>query len=609
MTTTPADQEIRLLGIEGGATRTVALITNIQGQLLKRVESGPANVQSLSDHALREHFRALAREIPRPSAIGIGLAGARTLEDRSRIARAAEWVWPKVPCQVSNDLETAWLASQPGAQARTTRIIVLSGTGSCCYGQTQNGRSVKVGGWGQHLGDKGSGYEIGLRALKAAVYYFDRDGEWPKLGQQLLRTLQLNEPNDLIPWVQNASKDEVARLALDVFEAWKRRDKIATDILEGAASTLAKDAAACARRLGENHVEFVLAGSVLTKQPRFAKLTTKRLRELCPQARARVLEIESAWGAIELAKNALRTNTQTELAAQTGAPKTEQVASSYPDPPLSPTEQRHPGSMKLDQMPLGEAIALMLGEEARVPHAVLAERKRIERAIRWITAAFRTGGRLFYVGAGTSGRLGVLDASECPPTFRAHPEQVQGIIAGGQRALWSSVEGAEDDRDAGARAICFRGVAAKDVVVGIAASGRTPFVWGALGEAKQRGARTVLVCFDPSLKIAESDKPSLVIAPEIGPEILTGSTRLKSGTATKLILNVFSTLSMVRTGKVISNLMVDLNPSNTKLRARAIRILRELTGTSEGECRDALERSGWTVKEAWKKLRSPNRRH
>ena len=254
--------------------------------------------------------------------------------------------------------------------------------------------------------------------------------------------------------------------------------------------------------------------------------------------------------------------------------------------------------MNLDKLPLGEAITLMLCEEARVPRKLLAERRRIERVIRAIVRAFRSGGRLFYVGAGTSGRLGVLDASECPPTFRTPPDLVQGIIAGGQKALWQSVEGAEDDAEAGARAIESRGVTRRDVVVGIAASGTTPFVWGALREAKRRGATTALVCFNPFLKIPRALRPAIVIAPNLGPELLTGSTRLKAGTATKQLLNLFTTLAMVGVGKVRSNLMIDLKPSNAKLRGRAVRIVQDLTGTDYNSAQAALERSGWVVKKA-----------
>lgn len=244
----------------------------------------------------------------------------------------------------------------------------------------------------------------------------------------------------------------------------------------------------------------------------------------------------------------------------------------------------------------------MLTEDRLIPPALLRESAKIEQAIRWIARAFENGGRLFYVGAGTSGRLGVLDASECPPTFRTPPEQVQGIMAGGQTALWESIESAEDDAPAGAEAIRLRGVTRRDVVVGIAASGRTPFVWGALWQAKRKGAKTVLLCFNPHLEAPRGNRPDLMIAPDVGPEILTGSTRLKSGTATKLVLNLFTTLAMVRRGKVVSNLMVDLNPSNAKLRDRAIRIVRQLTHASEVEARTALERARWAIPDALRAL-------
>jgi N-acetylmuramic acid 6-phosphate etherase len=196
----------------------------------------------------------------------------------------------------------------------------------------------------------------------------------------------------------------------------------------------------------------------------------------------------------------------------------------------------------------------------------------------------------------------VLDASECPPTFGTSPDLVQGIIAGGPVALWSAVEGAEDAAAAGARAVQFRGVGRRDTVVGIAASGRTPFVWGALGEARRRGAATVLLCFNPNLVIPRANRPTLVIAPNVGPEILTGSTRLKAGTATKLLLNIFTTLAMVRLGKVVSNLMVDVKPTNAKLRDRATRIVQTLTGASYEAGRADLEKAGWKVREACRRL-------
>lgn len=269
---------------------------------------------------------------------------------------------------------------------------------------------------------------------------------------------------------------------------------------------------------------------------------------------------------------------------------------------LSPTELRNPRSMKFDRMSALSGVELMLAEEARVTRALLGHRHKIARIVNRIAGSLKQGGRLFYVGAGTSGRLGVLDASECPPTFRSDPEQVQGIIAGGERALRHAVEGAEDDFEGGGREIKVRGCSRRDVVIGIAASGTTPFVWGALCQARKQGAATVMVCFNPNVQVPAELKPDVLLAVDLGPEVLTGSTRLKAGTATKLLLNIFTTLAMARMGKVMSNLMVDLNPSNVKLRARAARITAQLTGCTEAMATETLESCGWVVKKAVSKL-------
>jgi len=619
------------LGIESGGTRTVALLADDTGKVLNRLEFGPANLRLLSDAQLIRHFRAIARAFSCPNALAIGMAGARMEADWARIRRAAAKVWPRVPCRATNDLETALAAGRmenakckmqnPKGEPRRlsptrisssslSQVLVLSGTGSCCYGRHSSGKTAKIGGWGHILGDKGSGFEIGLRALKAVVYYYDRDGRWSPLGQRILRALQLNEPNDLIAWVQAANKPDVASLAKEVFAAWRTRDKIATDVLKGAAHSLAQDAAACARRLTSSAssrrrlripVQFVLAGSVLLRQPRFAARVGNQLCQLWPGAVITPLERESVWGAVELAREEFSVP-----GSKRGADRETKVEGRASEPipslKLSPTEQRHPRSMNLDKLPLAKAISLMLSEDAKIPRSLLAERKNIEQAVKLITRAFKRGGRLFYFGAGTSGRLGVLDASECPPTFRTPPEMVQGIMAGGQPALWQSVEGAEDDSPAGARAVEFRSVNRRDVVVGIAASGRTPFVWGALGEAKRRRATTILIAFNPHLSFSRAARPSLLITPNLGPEILTGSTRLKAGTATKLILNIFTTLAMVRLGKVAGNLMIDLNPANVKLRDRAMRIVQELRSVDRAAAQTALEKSGWVVKQALARL-------
>lgn len=232
-----------------------------------------------------------------------------------------------------------------------------------------------------------------------------------------------------------------------------------------------------------------------------------------------------------------------------------------------------------------------------VPAAVAEARGAIVAALERIEQAFRQGGRLFYVGAGTSGRLGVLDASECPPTFGTDPAMVQGIIAGGAPALTQAVEGAEDDPAAGAAALAERGVGARDVVVGIAASGATPFVAGAIEAAGAAGAATVLLtCAEPPPALAA--RCEVVIHVNTGPELVTGSTRLKAGTATKLVLNQLTTGAMVRLGKTYGNLMVDLQARNAKLRDRGERIIGEVLGTPREPARAAIAAAGGSVRTA-----------
>jgi N-acetylmuramic acid 6-phosphate etherase len=260
------------------------------------------------------------------------------------------------------------------------------------------------------------------------------------------------------------------------------------------------------------------------------------------------------------------------------------------------TEAINPANAQLDQLSSLELVDLVNREDALVAGAVAAEREAIARAIDLTAAALRAGGRLFYVGAGTSGRLGVLDAAECPPTFQTAPEQVQGIIAGGVGALVRSVEGLEDDWDAGAEAIAERQVTSQDVVMGIAAGGTTPFVRGALAAARDRQAGTIFLACVPESQVPQVCDVS--IRPLVGPEVLAGSTRMKAGTATKLVLNTLSTGVMVQLGKVYGNLMVDVAVTNAKLRDRALRILTHLTGLDRERAEQLLDAADRQVKPA-----------
>ena len=259
------------------------------------------------------------------------------------------------------------------------------------------------------------------------------------------------------------------------------------------------------------------------------------------------------------------------------------------------TEQRNPRSERVDVASSLEIVDIMNAEDARVAGVVQGQREQIARAIDLIVAAFKAGGRLVYVGAGTSGRLGVLDATECPPTFGVPPTMVTGVIAGGYPALVKSAEGAEDDVNAGMVAMDTAQVTNRDVVVGIAASGTTPYVRAALGKAQTLGATTVLLtCAMPPKVLAETC--DVIINPVVGPEVVTGSTRLKAGTATKLVLNTLSTGAMIRLGKVFGNLMVDLMALSAKLHDRGERIVMEVGGASREEARQAIERAKGSVK-------------
>ncbi|MHA6730348.1 N-acetylmuramic acid 6-phosphate etherase [Devosia sp. A369] len=258
------------------------------------------------------------------------------------------------------------------------------------------------------------------------------------------------------------------------------------------------------------------------------------------------------------------------------------------------SEARNPQTTQIDLMSTQQILAAMNAEDTRVPEAVNAVLPNIAAAVDRIVDAFKAGGRLIYMGAGTSGRLGVLDASECPPTFGVPEGMVIGLIAGGDTALRHPIEGAEDDRDEGRRDLEAINVSAKDVVVGIAVSGRTPYVIGGLDHAKSVGAVTVALSCNPDSVIARL--ADIAISPVVGPEALTGSTRLKSGTAQKLVLNMLTTASMIRIGKSYENLMVDLSVSNEKLAARATRIVVEATGCSSEEAERYLALSRNNVK-------------
>ena len=361
-------------------------------------------------------------------------------------------------------------------------------------------------------------------------------------------------------------------------------DQRVLEILEEGARVLCEYTEAVAARLHLLATKVMLLGGLFHRDSIYAHTFKRRLKKNLPDARIATVEqppeLGAAWLAAEMSD-------QPQFHFRAPADQIESLASAL-------TEQVNPRSDQLEKMKPRELVDLFITEEKFVEDSLRGAAESLTNAVEIVCTALQKGGRLFYVGAGTSGRLGVLDASEIPPTFGAAPDLVQGIIAGGATALYRSVEGAEDEAAAGALALDERRVKADDVVVGISASGRTPFVQGALAHAKSLGAKTISISSNPAGD--QSQMADVAIELAVGPEILTGSTRLKAGTAAKIALNIISTGAMVGLGKVRGNLMIDLHTSSTKLRDRAVRVVAQLAHCDYDEARERLERSGWNLR-------------
>ena len=413
---------------------------------------------------------------------------------------------------------------------------------------------------------------------------YDLEQEITPLAERILRELSLNTLQELAVWAMQADKMSVARLAPAVFAAARQGEAEMLEVLQAGAGVLAELTRAVARRLDFADPTVRVVGGLFAHHEDYVALFKYRLSVLLPEARVALCAESGAMGAVWLAGKV----SGEQWAVSSEAPEWEQLATAA-------TEQGNSRSAKLDAMTSAEIVDLFASEEACVAEAIAARRRELAAAVEIVNAALSSGGRLFYVGAGTSGRLGVLDASEIPPTFGVSPEMVQGIIAGGAVALHRAVEGAEDSPESGALAVLDRGVRAGDVVCGITASGRTPFVLGALARARALGAGTILLTCNPARARAGENWDVEIDLPT-GPELVTGSTRLKAGTATKVALNILSTAAMVRLGKVRGNQMIDLGISNEKLRDRGTRIVAAALGLPYAEARVRLERAGWNVR-------------
>ena len=581
----------KILGVEGGGTKTAwVLVERIeagfadpasQWRIVDQGKLPPSNFRLTTPERLRAIFSELPKEIDRA---GIFLAGCGPGEDQQSLSRLSAEIWSTAKIIVGNDRESGLAAALEHGDG----IVVNAGSGSSVTGR-HGDRIENAGGWGHVLGDTGGGYFLSIRALRLILREYDLHRVEMQFTAKILHALSLNNLDELVRWAQTADKMEIAMLAPVVFEAAASGDARVMEIIESGAKVLSEYTEAVAARLHLLAPKVMLLGGLFHRDSIYTHAFRRRLKKNLPDARVataeRPPELGAAWLAAELSdhvtfKSKLPENEIDNLAAAL-------------------TEQRNPRSENLEKMNPRALVELFVEEEKFVQDALRGAIVDLARAIGIVTESLRNGGRLFYIGAGSSGRIGVLDASEIPPTFGASPDLVQGLIAGGVTALYRSVEGAEDEKSAGALALDERGIKDIDVVIGITTSGRTPFVLGALARAKSLGAKTILLTCNPAPTTAPVD---LAIHFAVGPEVLTGSTRLKAGTATKVALNIISTGAMVALGKVRGNLMIDLHTSNTKLRDRAVRVVAELADCDYDSARRELEASGWNLRSVVDKI-------
>ena len=601
----------RILGVEGGGTKTAwALVDTVvptgrddpswEFRILEQGKLPSSNFRLTAPERLRAILAELPTQIDRA---GVFLAGCATAEDRGALKQICLEIWPNAKIVTGSDRDSGLAA----ALDRGDGIVVNAGSGSSVTGR-RGDRIERAGGWGHILGDAGGGYFLSIQALRLILREHDLHRAEMDFTAKILHALSLNNFDELVRWVQAADKMEIAMLAPVVFEAGAAGDARMMEIMEEGARVLCEYTEAVADRLHLLAPKVVLMGGLFYRDSIYTHAFRRRLKKNLPDARVataeRAAELGAAWLAAE---------TQ-DHAAFHPTPSQREVD----DLAVALTEQRNPRSENLEKMTAHDLVQLFVEEEKLVQDALGTAAADLARAIETVTESLRNGGRLFYVGAGSSGRIGILDASEIPPTFGAPTHLVQGIIAGGVTALHRSVEGAEDEESAGAFALDERGMKPADVVIGITASGRTPFVLGALARGKSLGAKTILLTCNPHVSaVVEGVSPAaaeiaagtaastdvdLLITLPVGPEILAGSTRLKAGTATKVALNIISTGAMIGLGKVRGNLMIDLHTTSTKLRDRAVRIVAEATHRDYESVQGLLEANDWNLRAALEKL-------
>ncbi|GHB65463.1 hypothetical protein GCM10008107_13100 [Psychrosphaera saromensis] len=602
-----------IIGIDGGGTKTHGRIKEINTGTFFEVNGGASSLsndfalaaKTISNllNQLMGKFVGHAQCKPEHVSVVIGVAGGGVVSQADRLALELPFSFANL--EICNDAKTSLFGANNGEPV----TVVALGTGSVGARLDAENREHYYGGWGFPVGDDGGGAKLGLSAVQSLLHELDSHDVKKSHGEDNAEdhaaanseanfepglpqsssalTIQLLEmigpkPSDLPEWLANATPAKYAALCPLIF-ALEPKCKLAKKLI----------------KLHVQHCEqLILTSRKNSKTPVVLlgglsgvtfPFLSESVTEFCQLALGTSLD-----GACLLAEKSSQELGNKVVKSVT---KKEPLVS---DPVLLQqlnnmvSEERNPNSKQIDLMDSQDILRLINNEDKNVPLAVELCIEPMGEAVDQIVNAFNQGGRLIYMGAGTSGRLGVLDAVECPPTFSVSPDQVIGIIAGGDKAIYKAVEGAEDNAELGKQDLENINFNDKDVLVGIAASGRTPYVIGALDYANQMGAKTVCVTCNPNSEMTKH--ANIVICPVVGPEVLTGSTRLKSGTAQKLVLNMLSTASMIRTGKSYENLMVDVNASNKKLYMRAIRIVMQATECSADIAEQALNKTDFKVK-------------
>lgn len=583
------------IGIDGGGTKTIGRICDHLSGDTYELKSGPSSLSNdyegakeviahlLSD--LLAHFDAQAKH----TAVVIGVAGGGVEKQAKQLHKDLPFVFAHL--DVYNDAKTSLV----GANGGKPIAMVALGTGSVGAKLNDQGVESYTGGWGFPIGDGGSGAKLGFRAVQTLLEEIDwHGGATSVLGKKIQSAItesdraesaELNN-QQIANWLAKGIAKDFAELTKYVLES--------TDVCPLAAALLDEHVAECEKLIlqtrADTELDVVLMGGLAPIT--LAKLSPK-VSSFCKLAQGSSLD-GACLLASDLREQLSEVQQQEDSKEQQSRVQDREKLLAQLSGMVSETP--NPESADLDLSSTREVLAVINSADKQVPEAITPCLDDIEQAVKLVVQSFEQEGRLIYVGAGTSGRLGILDAVECPPTFSVEHGKVIGLIAGGDKAIYKSVEGAEDSIELGARDLVDINLTDKDTVVGIAASGRTPYVLGALDYAKSVGANTVTLSCNPDSVLATYGHVN--ICPVVGPEVLTGSTRMKSGTAQKLVLNMLTTASMIKTGKSFGNLMVDVKASNKKLYVRAIRIVMQATQCSAESAELALEKSQYNAKVA-----------